>query len=137
MTARFRSVSHATDLEVKTRVAQGHLVRRVPVDEVIVRYEQAGTRPSRRTKVTEIEWPGGPASAQLIGATMDGSSFFVDLGPAKSKGASVAELIADVPTYPAVPTLRMRRTGRRLSWWAARVAMRKVEPEGLAKENRS
>jgi hypothetical protein len=130
MTARFKSTSFATELEIKTRKAQGHVVHRVSATEVIVRVEQRNDGQRLRQRVTEIEWPGGPASAELIGASLDGSVLYVDLGAAKSKGMQVVDRIEDVPAFPTYPHPRRRRTGRMLSWWAARVAMRKVDPFG-------
>lgn len=128
MTARFKAVSFASDHEIKTRVAQGHYVRRISASEFIVHVEQRHDGARLRQRVKEIEWPGGPASAELIGANLDGSVLFVDLGPMRSKGVRLVDLIEDPPVYPFVPTVRMKRTGRRLSWWAARLVERKREP---------
>jgi hypothetical protein len=137
MTARFKPTSFATDHEIRTRIAQGHVVHRVSANEVIVRVEQRhnGTRLSQ--KVTEIEWPGGPQSAELIGASMDGSVLWVDLGAAKSKGMLVADRIEELPPQYPAERPRVKRTGRRLAWWASRIVWRNAEPPWLAKETKA
>jgi hypothetical protein len=110
--------------------AEGHTVHGVPHSELIIHLElEPVSGMIHRQRVVAFEWRGGPHAASAVGLNHRGDTLFVDLGPVVGKGRLVADGIVELPAFPLDGrTVRVRRTGRRLSWWAARVVARKRDP---------
>lgn len=118
--------------------AEGRCIRSLPRTAIVVRADII--HPDLHSINIEpryAEWPTGPKSAKVVGRREDGRYFYVEMGTAVVvKGRALADAI-EVPEQPATHRqLRLKRTGRKLPWWAARIVWRNVEPIGLAKEAR-
>jgi hypothetical protein len=111
-----------SDYDIRVLVASGNIVMGLGLDEVTARMQLGPGGTIRR--VLEFEWLG-PQSATLLGRNMQGSVIFFDMGPARTKGQKVIGSIGDWNFDERAPRMRMRRTGRPLSWWAERVALLK------------
>jgi hypothetical protein len=101
-------------------------VKALRLNEVVVRVELTASGILKR--ILEFEWPAGLQSASLVGTNFQGSLLYVNLGPARDKGAKIVEGLVDLEDAPGVPRLRMRRSRRRLSTWAEQVASLKRDP---------
>jgi len=126
-----------TDFDLKRLRAEGRCIRAMSREAIVIR---ADLRPSEprlwRSEPLYAEWRDGPKAAKVVGRNGDNTIFYVELGTtAVVKGRAVLDRIPDVELPRVTPRqLRVKRTGRRLSWWVARVVWRNVEPIGLAKE---
>ena len=121
-----------SEYDIRVLTASGHTVRALPLDEFVVHCELA--RNGLLKRIVEFEWAAGLQSAKLVGTNFQGNVLFVDLGQARGKGARLLERHVKLSSDEDLPALRVRRTGRRLSWWATRVALLKREIEQAKKE---
>jgi hypothetical protein len=134
-TARFPHVLQPYDI-ARMR-AEGRCVIAVAREHVVVRADLHHlANGAMFMEALNAEWRRGPRCAKVVGINNRGNAYYVEIGTeAIARGRALAERI-DVPEQPAAPRLRKKRTGRILPGWAARIAWRKIEPLGLAKEEK-
>jgi len=126
-----------TDHDLKRMRAEGRCIRAMSREAIVIRADLHPAEPRLwRSELLYADWPKGPRAAKVVGRNWDNSVFYVEIGTtAVVKGRAIVDRIPDVELPRAtLRPLRVKRTGRRLSWWAARVVWRNVEPIGLAKE---
>lgn len=112
--------------------AEGRCVRAMSREAIVIRADlHAGEPRLWRTELLYAEWRDGPKAARVVGRTLDSQTFYVEIGTeAVTKGRALADAIEVPEQLAAPPRLRVKRTGRWLPWWAARVAWRKVDLVG-------
>jgi len=116
--------------------AEGRCIRAMSREAIVIRADLHPAEPRLwRSEPLYAEWRNGPRAAKVVGRNIDSTVFYVELGTAAvAKGRALADGIPDVELPAVSRRLRVKRTGRRLAWWATRVVWRNVEPIGLAKE---